>query len=113
MNHGCNAGALTLCAFYTKCILGLADRHAHASNPLFACSVVKWRQNIPCTYLRTTVIQTLFKIQQMAHDISSVIGDDSGITLSFDHQLSCAIIDYHQLSFNLNMLKIFHDYCLW
>ena len=33
--------------------------------------------------------------------------DDSLNTLSFDHQLSCAIIDYHQLSFTLNMFKIF------
>ena len=28
------------------------------------------------------------------------------IKLSFDHQLSCAIIDYHQLSFTLNMFKL-------
>ena len=28
-------------------------------------------------------------------------------TLSFDHQLSYVIVDYHQLSFSLNMFKIF------
>ena len=36
-----------------------------------------------------------------------MIVDDSQNTLSFDHQLSCAITDYHQLSFTLNMFKIF------
>ena len=28
-------------------------------------------------------------------------------TLPFDHQLSCTIIDYHQLSFSLSLIKIF------
>ena len=27
--------------------------------------------------------------------------------LPFDHQLSCTIIDYHQLSFSLNLFKFF------
>ena len=28
-------------------------------------------------------------------------------TLPFDHHLSCTIIDYHRISFNLNLFKIF------
>ena len=28
-------------------------------------------------------------------------------TLPFDHQLSCTIIDYHQLSFSLSLIKFF------
>ena len=28
-------------------------------------------------------------------------------TFPFDHQLSCAIIDYHQLSFSLSLFKFF------
>ena len=35
-----------------------------------------------------------------------MIVDDSRNTLSFDRQLSYTIIDYHQLSFALNMFKI-------
>ena len=35
-----------------------------------------------------------------------IIVNDSLNMLSFDHQLSCNIVDYHQLSFTLNMFKI-------
>ena len=38
-----------------------------------------------------------------------MIVDDSGNTLSFDHQLSYTIMHYRRLSFTLNMFKVFHD----